>query len=140
MSINLTHNLGGNISRQLETGTPFALPHAKVMNEVSHLVFLVFLFVSRLETRYWSNLGDKIFYPRTRHSPLFKHPPSLLGCLGGRTGTLFREGMTLEAATAINLLRCSKGNDRVLSSQRRLLGPKADCQFPTNHLGLGSLG
>ena len=44
MLISLTNNLGGSINYPLETGTPFVLPRAKVMNEVSHLVLLFFLF------------------------------------------------------------------------------------------------
>ena len=45
--INLTNHLGGSIRRSLEAGTLFALLCAEVMNEVSYLVLLFFLFASR---------------------------------------------------------------------------------------------
>ena len=140
MLISLTNNLRGSISCPLETSTPFALLLAKVMNEASHLVLIFFLFAIGREAQYWSNLRNKIFHPCASRSSPFRHLPSLLRCLGGRTGTLFCKGKTLEMTTPINLLRCSGANAGILSSQRRLLGPKTDCQFPTNHLNLESLG
>ena len=112
----------------------------RALNEISHLVLLFFLFTSRGKIRYGGNPRDKIFQPRSRHSSPFRRPPSLLQCLGGRTGIIFCKRNTLETATPVNLTRCLGGRAGILSSQRRLLGLKTDHQFPTNHLYLGSLG
>ena len=137
--ISLTNHLGGSISRPLKAGTSFVLPCAEVMNEISHLVLIFFLFPSRA-ARYWGNPRDNIFHPRSRRLWLFGHLPAFLRCLGGKTRIHFRKRETLETSTPIVLLRCLGDKAGILLSQRRLHELVTDHQFSTNCVGLRSLG